>query len=324
LLRLVHGAIVLLMAGTMLAQTAHDKKEAAQQPPAAQEQVAPDDMVILITGACRTPPGEFAVRDCIRGVTREEFEKLVAATNPNATPEYRKKLAEALGQIIIYSNEAKKRGLPKDPAVQELLRFAQLQTLASQLLAGSLRKEAAATSEADIESYYKAHASDFQSAEFLRLTIPRKSAAAEASDDDKQFAESIRARCAAGEDVAKLQQEALQRAERPPSAPADLKNQRRAMFPAAQQSIFDLKTGECSPVIADAGEFRIYKLVNTTTAALPEVHDAIAKAIEAERVKNEIEQLNKSNIISLNNKYFTFINPSSSKPASPEAKPNSK
>ena len=154
-------------------------------------------MVIVITGACQTPPGEFAVRDCVRGVTRQEFEDLVAAVDPNSTAQSREKLAEALGQIIILSNEARKRGLPRDPQIHQLMRLEQMRLLANLLISRSMKKDAASVPDTDVEAFYQQHIRDYQTAEMLKIVIPATSAG-EPSPDDKAFAESIRARCAAG------------------------------------------------------------------------------------------------------------------------------
>ena len=290
--RFRYCAALLLTAASLLAQ---DKKPA-------QEQVAPDDFVVLISGACRTKPEEFAVRDCIRGVTREEFEHVLSIAAPDATPQIKQKLAESLGEIIILSNEAKKRELAKDPAVQQELRFTQLQTLATILVSQSLKKDAQNIPDAEIQQYYEDHHAEFQTAEFLRVLIPKSPT--ESDDDQAKFAESLRARCASGEDPANLQADADQHVNRSPIKLQDLKNQRRNMFEQAAQTIFQLSPGECSAVIPDKPEMAIYKMVASATAPLVEVRPSIVKVLENQRLNEALQKIKSQNVISLNGKYF--------------------
>ncbi len=313
--RFLHCTVLLLLAGSVLAQSSPGKK--AAKPGVAQDAVNPDDMVIVVRGACQTPPGEFAVRDCIRGVTREEFEALVAATNPNATPEYRRKLAENLGRVIILSNEAKKRGLPKDPKVRELLRMVQLQELAGLLLSQSASDNTTYVPDTEVEEFYRSHLGDYQSAELVRLTIPRKNPA-DSSAEDATYAEAIRSRCAAGEDPAKLQGEAAQRVNRSVTSPEDLKNQRPAQYPDAQKKVSQLKPGECVLFESDKSDFLIYKMVAMTQTPINEVRGSIVKAMESARMKNELDSLMQQNVITLNGKYFPAAPTTTPAPSAPK------
>ena len=302
--RFLHLAVVLLIAGTLCAQSKSAKDADKKKPATAEPQVAPDDMVIIVTGACQTPPLEFAVRGCVRGVTRQEFEELLQISVPNATPEVKQQLADRLGKIIILSNEAKKRELPKDPAVEQYLKFVDMQVLANMLLSKTLKDEAAkqVTDEA-VQAYYEAHRAEYETADLVRLTIPKKPD--ETADALTQYAETLRSRCAAGEDAAKLQAEANERVGQPAAAPIELKGQRQASLPPNQRSVFLLKQGECSVVSPDENQRILYKLVARTTAPLEQVRPAIVGAIESEYIKSELEKLTKQNVVSLNNKYFS-------------------
>lgn len=321
-MRFVHcGLLLLLFAGSVFAQPPA-KKQAPKKPVPAQAPVALDDMVIVITGACQTPPGEFAVRDCVRGVTRQEFEDLVASVDPNGTPESHKKLAEALGRIIILSNEAKKRGLPKDPQIRQLLRLEQMQLLANLLISRSMKQETVNLPEDEIETFYREHIGDYQSDELEKIEIPAKNVPGASPDEEKAFAETIRSRCAAGEDVAKLQSEADQRVARTASAPLDLKDQRRSMFPPEAQPLFDLKAGQCSQVVQEQKRFVVYKIIATTTIPLAEVRGAIVSTLQSAHVKSELDALKDQHAISLNGKYFGPASPtpaSETKPAAPSS-----
>ena len=304
LARFLQVVLLLMLAGTLFAQAKPDKSKKDTPP----EQVAPDDMVILISGACKTEPLEFAVRDCVRGVTRQEFEEMLALAAPNATPQVKQQLADRLARIIILSNEAKKLELPKDPAVKEYLKFIDMQVLSDLLLTKTLKEQAAkqVTDEA-IASYYTAHQAEFETAEFLRIVVPKK--ADEAADAAKEFAETLRTRCAAGEDVNKLQAEADERVQQKEVPAADLKNQRATGYPETQRSIFSLKPGECAVVAPDQNQAFVYKMVVATTMPMDEARKAITATLEADYIKNQLEELRKQNAVSFNDKYFPSATP---------------
>ena len=302
-MRWLQVSVLLLMAAGALAGQAKPAKGDDKKLAAKQEEVAPDDFVVLLTGACQTAPLEFAVRDCVRGVTRQEFEDLLKVAAPNASPETKQLVANDLAKIIILSNEAKKLGLPKDPGVKQYLRFIEMQALADLLLRQTLRAEAAkqVTDEA-VASYYAKHADEFAVAEFLRINIPRRSG--EVADAAAQFAESLRARCAAGEDPNTLQAEADRRADQKEVQAADLKNQRRAGYGPKQQNIFSLKPGECAVESADPNQPFVYKMVAATTMPLEQARASIVTALESEYVKSRMDELAKQNVANFNHKYF--------------------
>lgn len=282
-----------------------DKKPDKKQPPpaASEDQVAPDDFVVLVTGACQPKPDGFSVRDCIRGVTRQEFEELLSLENvPDPSPQARERFAQQLGELIIISNEAKKRDLPKDPAVQELMKFAGMQALARVLLNDTMKKEVANPTDAEVEAYYQAHLADFKKAEFLRISVPLKGPAA--TPEEQQFADSIRTRCAAGEDPAKLQADADHHAGLAVSPPAHLQNQTPSGYPATQRSMFEMKTGECSGVIPAMNQLLIYKMAANSTPLLAEVRPTVVSSLENTKIKASVDQLNSATVISLNKKYF--------------------
>lgn len=303
--RFLHLALLLLITGTLFGQ-AKPAKKAEDKKPEAQQQVAPDDMVILITGACRTPPLDFAVRDCVRGVTRQEFEELVQISAPDATPEMKQQIADRLGQIIILSNEAKKRELPKVPAIQQYVKFIDMQALANLLLTRTLRDESEKQASDDaVQSYYQAHHAEYETANLLRISVAKKDG--DTPDGLTQYAETLRSRCATGEDAAKLQAEANQRAGKPASVPEELKGQRQASLPPNARSVLLLKQGECSVVGPDENQRFVYKLVSRTVAPLEQVRKSIVAAVESDYIKAQLEYLKQQNVVSFNNKYFTTV-----------------
>ena len=73
-------------------------------------------------------------------VTREQFERLADALQPNMAAPIKLRLATAYSRLIGMSKEAEKRGLDKTPKFEANMTFARMQIL-SQQLTGTLQEE---------------------------------------------------------------------------------------------------------------------------------------------------------------------------------------
>ena len=106
----------------------------------------------------------------------------------------------------------------------------------------------------------------------MNFILRRRSEASEAEMKDE--ADKLRARAAAGEDPAKLQQEANDFAGNKSKATnVKVENMRKANIPPTDAAIFDLKAGEVSQVFSDATGYRIYKVTEIKDLPLASVHD---------------------------------------------------
>lgn len=275
-------------------------------PAKAPAQLPPSAPVILIKGSCPAAPAAAQTSGCKAQVTRGEFERLVKALNPEMAPALRQNFAENYGKLLVIANEARKRGIQNSAEIQVLFEFARLQVLAQEL-GKRIQKQASNIHPAEIESYYREHQQDFDSATAQRIIIPRPTASAEKPVDEeaeKQFAAKIRERWAAGEDPAKLQAEAYARSAnkvQPPSV--DLVIRRRGSA-QAELPVFDLEPGEISQPILNQSAFFIYKLVKKETAPLQQVQDEIKRTLSGQRLQQEMDKITKSGEASLNQIYF--------------------
>src|SRR5262245_32056053 len=77
----------------------------------------PDDPVITVKAPCDDPAKKGQTCDTI--VTREQFEKLSEALQPNMSPPIKIRLANAFAKLTAMSKEAEKRGLDKSPRFEE-------------------------------------------------------------------------------------------------------------------------------------------------------------------------------------------------------------
>ena len=309
----------------------------------------PDDAAVLtVTGVCdsQKPGAASAAGDCKTIITKAEFERLVNWLLPNASAQQKKQLASVLPRLMAMSNQAKERGMDQTEQYSKTLEFLKMQALSTQLQR-KLQEEAADISDADIEKYYKDNPDAFEQYNLDRIFVPRsKQVEAEADDDKEQkltaqqkkakedaeqakkqenekamteLAEKLRTRAAAGEDITKLQKEAFEAAGMKIETTAvNLPSVRRNALPQAQTVVFDLKPGEVSQVISDAGGHYIYKLNSKTMMPLDQAKAEIRGRLQADRMREKADKLNASFSSVSNEAYF---GPAGSGPTPPLRSP---
>ena len=271
--------------------------------------------------------------DCKTVITKAQFEELANNLAPNITPQMKKQLASVLPRLIAMADDAKKQGLDKTPQYRERVKFQTMRVLAEELQQ-NIQEEAAKVPDADIEKYYKDHPENFEQYNLDRIFVPRtrqtadlknepaknekltedQQKAKEAADKAKaeegeqamaKLADDLRAQAAAGGDFLKLQKEAFEAAGMKIESPTvNLPNSRRAGLPPAHAAAFELKPGEVSPVINDAGGHYIYKLNSKTETPLEQAETEIRGRLQSERMREQMDKLNSSFKVETNEAYF--------------------
>lgn len=291
-------------------------------------------------GTPAKPASAKPAADCKTVITKAQFEKLaeVLAPNPNPevktiNPQVKRQLVSIWPRDLAMSEAAKKKGLENSPQYAEMMKFAKMSILSS-LLQRQIQADAAKISDADIQTYYSQHADNFEQFTVERLFVPRnKQIQPDARDEEKnekltedqqkakqeaekakmaegeeamtKLADDLRARAASGEDFAKLQKEAFDAAGMKIDSPTvTLPKLRRTGLPAAHAAVFDLKTGEVSQVINDAGGHYIYKLESKDQMPLDQVKAEIHSKLQNERTREMIEKINGSYKVETNEAYF--------------------
>jgi peptidyl-prolyl cis-trans isomerase C len=308
----------------------------AQAPADTSASVPSDAAVLTIKGVCNSQAQSQPASDpsdCKTIITKAEFEKLVNALAPNANAQQKKQLAGVLPRVMAMADEAKKRGMDQTEQYKETIEYVKMQVL-SQQLQRKLQEDAANISDADLEKYYKDNPDAFEQYNVDRIFVPRtKQVEAEADDDDKdekatadqkkakdgaaqakkqeneefmtKLAENLRGRAAAGEDVTKLQKEAFEKAGMKIESPTvNLPSVRRNGLPQAHTVIFDLKPGEVSQVISDAGGHYIYKMNSKSTMPFEQAKSEIRGRLQTDRMRESMDKLNASFSSTTNEAYF--------------------
>ncbi len=273
------------------------------------EDLPPGTPVITLNGFCEKPPA--AAGECKTVVTKEQFERLANALNPNMPPQVRRQLAQAYAQALVFSAAADQRGLANTAEAQQLFQFARMQAL-SQLLLLRLQDEASRITPQEVEKYYNEHAPQFQEATVRRIFIPKAKPSEKPGEPVrlneatvKAEAEKMRARAAAGEDPDKLQKEAYAnlgiKTDPPPSQPTTVT---REQLPPTHAQVFDLKPGEVSQPFEEPGGFYIYKLEAKRTIPLESARQQIEQTLKQERLQSTMQEITKGITPQLNDAYF--------------------
>lgn len=306
--------VCLLAAGCALAQAnsqpvTPDPKTSVQELPSTPgASVRESDAVITIRGVCDKTSGA-ANSDCSTVVTREQWEKLINAIQPNMPKQAQKQLASRYVQAVVLATKAHEMGLDKGPAFDEQMYLSRLQLLA-RMAGEQLQKDAGKVSDEEVENYYKQHSGEFKTITYEKIFVPKQKqgttpASATGPDAEKKRqaaeaemkaeAEKLRTRAASGENFTKLQQEAYDFAGMKLTASnTRVDKVRKSSLLAGDVSIFDLKKGEVSSVITDPQGFMIYKVEDFQDQPLTEVKEEVSRAAQQEKLKSAFADMQKS------------------------------
>lgn len=324
---MIQRLLVCMLLGSLVwgqaAAPAPDATPDAKSPEAST--LPPDTAVITIEGLCDSSTGKAAPADCKTVITRAQFEEILSVIGANMPAAARRQLASRYAGALVMSQKAHEMGLDQGPKYEQLMRLQKLQVTAN-LVSQAVQQKASEIPDKDIEDYYNQNLAAYQEATFERLFIPRNKqldtpkvkltdAANQKRLDDaaavmKKEADTLRTRAAAGEDFAKLQTEAYTVAGLKSTPPTQKVNKaRRNSLPPAQASVFDLKAGEVSPVIADMSGYFVYKVEDKDTLPLTQVHEEIFGSLKSQKVQDAMQALQNSGTSKLNDEYFGLPTP---------------
>ncbi|MBZ5566953.1 MAG: peptidyl-prolyl cis-trans isomerase [Acidobacteriia bacterium] len=289
--------------------------------------------MIIMNGFCETPPPRpktaavasraKSTAACQTVITRAQFDELADAIRPDMDAGAKRQLATFYPKLLLMQREFSKRDLGKDPRVRRALAFTKLRSEAEEM-AKKLKEEAGNLPQAEIEEYYKDHASAYQTSELERIYVPKQKRQADGkesraeSDHDamNQEAHALQARAAAGENFIKLQNDAYEAAgivgTRPPVYMGKLT---ASDLPPGQRSAMSVKPGEVSDLIEDSSGYYIFKVMSTGAKSLAQAQSEIKASLAQQKFTVVMQKIEQSAKIELNEAYF----PTSS-PGAPAAK----
>ena len=277
-----------------------------------------DAAVLTIKGFCQNRSGQRErsgdSRSCQTVITRAQFEQLASAIRPNVSASVKQQLASLYPRMLVMSEKAEELGLEKLPPYEQMIAFSRMQIL-SQGLTRKLQQQAA-VSDKDILDYYHEHLGEFEEYTLERLFVPLRKQGTDPKNagagemrvgqlELADLAESLRKRAEAGEDFLQLQKEAFAQAGiTVASANVNMGKVRRSALPATEVAIFELRAGQVSEVITDAGGHYIYKLDAKAQIPLEQAKAEIQRTLENQRAQDELDKIQRSYSTEINEAYF--------------------
>jgi parvulin-like peptidyl-prolyl isomerase len=277
--------------------------EAAQAVP-----VDPNKVVLTIEG---------------KNITAKQYEDLVKALPQQyqtfAMGPGKRQFAENLVQLNLLSAEAQKRGLDKDPAVQE-----QISVSRNDILARAMFEDIQKNTKVDpgaLQAYYDAHKNEYESVKAKHILIRVKGAPMPGIEGKPELTEEqalakateVRAKLVAGGDFA-----AIAKTDSDDSGSAaqggDLGEFRHGMMvPPFEQAAFAQKVGEIGPPVKSPFGYHIIVVTEHNSKSLADAKPDIEKAILPEIARKAVEDLRSKASVKIDDGFFG--------PAAPPAAP---
>jgi hypothetical protein len=280
--------------------------------------ISPDSPVITISGLCEESERSTAVIPvCETIITRAEFEKIVAAIQPNMSARARREFATRYADALVLARKAEQAGLDKGTSYEEQMKVSRIQIL-SQEMTRAIQAQASQVSDQDIVNYFRQNGSSFELAEVDRVYVPRNQdptsptdqslsggkVRSQSSDYSKELADKLHARAIAGEDFDKLQADAYEIAGIKTAASSNMGKIRRISLPPDQVAIMDLAPGEVSSVIASTNGYFIYKIRTKEMLSLDQAREEIKATLCAQRIQEQTQAIHESATPTLKGAYF--------------------
>jgi len=227
------------------------------------------DPVITIEGLCADAAS--AARTCRTLVSRRDFEsflKALSATTAGVEPSLYRKIAGNYFSLLLYAESGRRTGVDKDPRFERVLESTRLRALAD-MYRVQLTEKAQHIPDAEIEAYYKKNIADYEEVDLDRFQVPKNNMAnlsdVEFRSKAKQLAEDLRVRAVKGEDVAKLEKEALNALGLKESSNVQIGLRRGQFKEEDEKTIFALRQGEVTPVLDAGGLWMFFKRTSRET-----------------------------------------------------------
>jgi len=312
----LHKFLIMAPAACLLAQTPPAPTPAPAAPPATAPAAAPRPATPIPPGLLapapaakpvEVPPDKVVFKAGSETLTRKQFDDLVEGLPDNEKAAVRgpmrTRFADFLVQVLILSDEAKRRKLDETTAykVQSMLSD-------DRVLAGLVVEQLRASTkvdEADARKYYDEHKDSYVQIKARHILIstkgsnaPVKAGAKELTDEEALAkANELRKRILAGEDFA-----AVAKAESNDSSNAANGGLlppfgHGAMVPSFEQAALKLKPGEISEPVKTPFGYHLIKLEEISTKPFEEVRPEIERQLAPQAVQKALDDMTKDKFL---------------------------
>jgi hypothetical protein len=238
---------------------------------------------------------------CKTIITREDLDRFLGATAPDASPATRSRAAIQYARTVAFSALAEQQGLEKNAVLAKELEL-QLKLLRMRILATAFRQNleqpSATVLGSEVERYYQLHRDQYETATVHRVAIPITVPTESGRPLDRAAAQSemetLRTRAVAGEDLNQALQDAFAHLHiQAPPPPANAMTVRRNDLQGDEVKAFDLNPGEITPVLDLPAAFAIIKLDSKEPSPIDSVRPEIERALHQDIVQNQIGKIGK-------------------------------
>ncbi len=257
-------------------------------------------------------------------ITAAQFNEFSKALNPQyqeiARGAGRADFAKELVEMFVLAAEAQKADLDKKPETQSQLEFQRTNILAGaefQNLQQTINIPAA-----DIQTYYDAHKSEFESVTARHILIRVKGAPMpglpgkpELSDEEaKAKAAAIRKRITGGEDFAKIAKEESDDTSSGEKGGDLGEFKKGSMVPPFEAAAFALKVGDVSEPVQSPFGYHIIQVQKHDTKSLAELKDQIVAQLKPDLARKAAEDITAKAKVDMNPAFFTPLAPAAAAP----------
>ena len=242
-------------------------------------------------------------------VTQAAFETMVSDLEAQQGPAdlSRKTIGDNYASLLMLSQQAVAQHLESSPEVVRQLALDRTQILSNAEYA-RLKAQANPTAE-EIRAYYNAHLADYDVVQIRRLFIwtnneGSKSGHGLSQQQATALAAAVRKAYASGGDVSKVVQDAVHDPNSVVFDTEPLTFQRGEMPPRLDEAAFALKEGGWTELNDAPGTFVFLQVVKRSRRDLKEVSPQIEKKLQAQKLKDEMDDLKKKAGIWMDEQYF--------------------
>ncbi|MBZ5537798.1 MAG: peptidyl-prolyl cis-trans isomerase [Acidobacteriia bacterium] len=287
----------------------------SSQPP-----LFPKDMVIMTVGDHKLTVTDF----------NQIMEIFPAQQRTYYSGPGKQKFADDFSQLLILSDEAKRRKVDEEPIVKKRLKLMADQTLV-QALVQKVQNDIKVADD-DVQKYYTAHLKDYDEVKARHILIRPKSSPAPLPQGKKELTdEEAKAKAveiykqvsAPGADFAAIAKEESYD-QGSATRGGDLGTFHHGqMVPEFDAAAFALKPGEISQPVKTQFGYHVIKVEERKTRTVEEAKSDIENTLRREKLEQVLEGIKKSEKVELNEQFFppasppTLPKPPSAPPATP-------
>ena len=286
----------------------------AQQPPAPHPPLPPAATPAAPAAQPTVPPETVVLTVGTEKLTRAQFEDLLAALPENvrssAAGRGKRQLAEQLAEVMAIAQEARKRKLDQNPAIQQIIALQ-----VDQVLAGVLARQINSDTkpdEAAMHAYFDQHKSEFERVKASHILIRFKGSSAPARPGQKDLtdeealakAQDIRKKLVDGADfavTAKAESDDTGSGSKGGSLGTFGHGQ---MVPPFEQAAFTLPLNQISEPVKSQFGYHIIKVEERTSKTFEEAKPDMEKQLGPKMTRDALDNIKKQAQVTIDDTYF--------------------